>query len=86
MLKFEGKFNVGDVIRAYDFEPMQGRGDSFIEGKIVKLEADGLYYKAYVIEATRKVCNGKEYTNFDSGRCFVPYETSMDYDHRIFKI
>ena len=32
MLKFERVATVGDIIRAYDFKPMAGRDDAFIEG------------------------------------------------------
>lgn len=35
MLKFENTAEIGDCIRAYDFEPMPGREDRFVEGTVV---------------------------------------------------
>ena len=31
--KFQGKFKKGDMIKAYDHQPMQGRDEKFIVGK-----------------------------------------------------
>ncbi len=32
MLKFENTANIGDMIKAFDFKPMEGRPDSFMTG------------------------------------------------------
>ena len=49
MLKFEGIANVGDIIRAYDFKPMAGRDDAFIEGVVEKANCNesGFKFKNY---------------------------------------
>lgn len=31
------KFEVNDVIRSYDFKPMYGRPDCFVEGRVIEL-------------------------------------------------
>ena len=36
MLKFENTANVGDMIRAYDFEPMSDRPDSYLVGEVLE--------------------------------------------------
>lgn len=43
------KFEVGDYVRSYDFEPMSDREDRFVEGVIVdKVEDDNTYHH-YVV-------------------------------------
>jgi hypothetical protein len=37
MLKFAKIAQVGDTIRAYDFKPLVGREDCFVEGVVKKL-------------------------------------------------
>ena len=39
----------GDVIRAYDFKPMQGREDCFIEGEVIDAHSTEQGYQAYKI-------------------------------------
>jgi len=43
----------GDVIRAYDFKPMQGREDCFIEGKVIDAHSNEQGYQAYKIRVVR---------------------------------
>lgn len=38
MLKYEGKFKVGQTIKAYDFQPIEGRGECYIEGVVIGAE------------------------------------------------
>ena len=96
MLKFENTANVGDMIRAYDFEPMPDRPDSYLVGEVI--EKGPIYAKHHYTD-DRKVymCDG--YTVFvkDSvtgsvehdmqrvGRImYVPFEMSMtDFDNRV---
>ena len=82
-LKFEGKFAVGDYIRAYDFEPMRGRPDRFIEGVIVREERDMCLF--YVVKVEHDGINGVQGLRVGMD-ILVPMETSMDYDHRIFAL
>ena len=84
-LKFEGKFKVGDVIRAYDFKPMKGRSEVYIQGKIIK--AGSMIQGAKVYEI--KIANDSGETS--GGRVgdigYVPMQVSMmEYDDRIVKV
>jgi hypothetical protein len=51
MLKPE-KFEVRDVIRSYDFKPMVGREDCFVEGEVLAINSE-IGYKAYKIMVTK---------------------------------
>lgn len=93
MLKFENVANVGDVIKAFDFEPMEGRNDMYIIGRVIEkgpmyADMDGrqIYvcdgYKVFVKESH----SGSE--NYDIDRMgtemMVPFEMSMlDFDERV---
>ena len=39
----------GDVIRAYDFKPMLGRDDCYIEGRVVDAHSTELGFQAYKV-------------------------------------
>ena len=77
MLKFENTANVGDIIRAYDFEPMPDRPDSYLVGEV--LEKGEIYAKPHYT-APRKVymCNG--YT------IFVKDSVTGSVDHDIQRV
>lgn len=91
MLKFENIAKVGDTIRAYDFKPMVGRSDCFVEGKVLAVD-NSQGYKAFKIRVTKDVFDGKEYTAFGYGsrvtkEVFVPMQVSfMEYDARIINL
>ena len=56
MLKFEGKFKVGEVIQAYDFMPRPDIADSFILGRVVDEYNVQQRFVAYKVEVIlRKV-------------------------------
>jgi len=93
MLKFESVANVGDVIKAFDFQPMEGRDDSFITG-VVLAKGDMISE----VEEGRFVNIGQGYTikvihsesgseKFDAQRVsteiYVPFETTFDHDGRV---
>lgn len=83
MLKFEGKFKEGDVIRSMDCCSSR---DSFIEGVIIKLhdgsETNGV--KCIEFVATRRVLNGEEIPKVIGERIFTALEISfMEFDDRI---
>jgi hypothetical protein len=85
MLKFANIAKLGDTIRAYDFKPMLGREDCFVEGVITKIDNKG--YDCYVIVVTKDSWSDTE----DQGRVgkevFVPFEVSfMEYDARIINL
>ena len=62
MLKAE-KFEVRDIIRSYDFKPMVGREDCFVEGEILDIN-DEQGYTAYKIRVTKDSWSDAE----DKGR------------------
>jgi hypothetical protein len=95
MLKYENVAQVGDVIKAYDFEPMSDRKDSYLIGEVVK---KGKVYGKPNPEMAHEVYLGDAYTikviessssseSFDARRMgqemIVPFETSMDFDNRV---
>jgi len=88
MLKFEKIAKVGDYIRAYDFKPMRGRLDCYVEGEVIDIN-DTMGYKAYKIKVRNDVFDGK--MNESDGRVgldvFVPFQVSfMEYDSRIMNL
>lgn len=89
-LKFEGVAKVGETIRGYDFKPMVGRNDCFVEGT-VEAVTNEVGYKAYKVTCTKDVFDGKENSKGKSSRVgkivFVPMEVSfMEYDARIINL
>lgn len=85
----------GDTIRAYDFKPMLGRSDCFVEGKVLDPHAvisSGV--QAYKIRITRDVFDGKEFTeagykslgNRVGEIVYVPWFTTRDYQGRIINL
>jgi hypothetical protein len=90
-LKFENTATIGDTIRAYDFKPMDGRGDCYLEGVVNKIVSVGSAmggYRAFRVLVDRDVWNGEVET--DSTRIgtfvFVPMETSRDFDGRVVNL
>jgi hypothetical protein len=67
----------GDVIRAYDFKPMTGREDCFVEGQVIDAHNTEQGYQAYKIRVTRDSWSDAE----DKGRVgieiFVPWRVSF---------
>ncbi len=94
-LKFENTAVVGDTIIAYDFEPMEGRGDSYIVGRVVakgwidlQVSPDHLVknaYQAFTIVAECVVRGGAKAENASilGEEVFVPFESSCDWDGRV---
>jgi hypothetical protein len=85
MLKNANVATVGDIIRAYDFKPMVGREDCFVEGVVTKVDNKG--YDCFVI----KVIKDSWSDATDKGRVgqevFVPFEVSfMEYDGRVLNL
>ena len=91
MLKFQNIAKVGQTIRAYDFKPMVGRNDCFVEGVVLAVD-NSQGYKAFKIRVTKDVFDGKEFTQSGYGgrvtkEVFVPMEVSfMEYDARIINL
>ena len=77
----------GDVIRAYDFKPMTGREDCFIEGEVIDAHSIEQGYQAYKIRVTRDSWSD----NKDKGRVgiemFVPWRVSFsEFQGRIINL
>lgn len=91
MLKFEKVANVGDVIRGYDFKPMFGRNDCYVEGKVVEITTE-MGYKAFKVECLKDVFDGEVRTTKGEGsrvgqRIYVPMQTDfMEFDARIINL
>ena len=91
MLKFEGIAKVGDIIRAYDFKPMAGRDDAFIEGIVENANSNEFGFSAYKITVT--VDKFKKYETKATARnrvgqiAFVPHQTSFnEFDFRVINL
>ena len=91
MLKFENIAKVGQTIRAYDFKPMAGRSDCFVEGTVLAID-NSQGYKAFKIRVSKDVFDNKECTESGYGcrvtkEVFVPFQVSfMEYDARIINL
>lgn len=51
----------GDVIRSYDFKPMDGRNDLYVEGKVIQL-TNKHGYDAYEITVTKDSWTSEGYS------------------------
>lgn len=95
MLKFESLAKIGDVIKAFDFKPMEGRPDYFLTGEVI---AKGPMYKGHLDgDEIVKVYIGEGYTvrviggdakSKEMGRInvemYVPFQVDfMEYDERV---
>lgn len=69
----------GDVIRAYDFKPMVGREDCYIEGEVIDAHSTEQGYQAYKIRVTND--SWREGAD-DKGRIgiemYVPWRVSFN--------
>ena len=77
------KVLVGDKIRSYDFKPMDGRGDCFVEGIVTEFNALATCgYNAYKILVTKDVFDdeslpkGKKSSRVDA-TVFVPWRVDF---------
>jgi hypothetical protein len=85
MYKYEG-FEVGQRIKAYDFQPIPGRDEHFIEGTIIGVclagENTAVPYAHYLVVCDHDSDYDESYSRLDE-LIYVPMETSMDYDGRV---
>ena len=87
MLKFEG-IAVGTKIKAFDFEPFEGRTDRYIVGQItgtVFHEGAKFYTVACSDEHPRRVNDEYKFTRIDEV-ILVPMEMMMDFDNRVIPL
>jgi hypothetical protein len=82
--------NIGDTIRGYDFKPMVGRGDCYVEGVVQDInETQG--YAAFEILCDKVVFNGEVESKRESvllGKTiYVPVQVSfMEYPGRVMNL
>ncbi len=87
MLKFEEKFEVGQIIKAFDFEPSPDRSESFIIGEIIDADNDEQGFMAYKVRQIVHIMGGKHYPDEVDTEAWIPMEVSfMDFDERITKV
>jgi hypothetical protein len=85
MLKFANIARIGDTIRAYDFKPMVGREDCFVEGRIVEIDHKG--YDCFVIEVTKDSWSDAEDKGRVGHKVSVPFQVSfMEFDARVMNL
>ena len=86
------KVSVGQVIRGYDFKPMAGRNDCYVEGTVVELNAiQKCGYNAYKILVTKDVFDGESRPKGKGSRVdqtvFVPWRVSfMEFQGRVMNL
>jgi hypothetical protein len=85
-MKYENTAEVGDRIRAYDFE---GRDDCYVEGTVVSKDTEGRNkgFAAFVIvvevDGWPKHVNGGSRVGLTT---YVPMESMMDWDGRVVNV
>jgi hypothetical protein len=89
MLKFENTAEVGDLIKAFDFQPMSDRPDSFLVGHVIAKGTDhsigghNVRFGAYTVKVIHRVFAG-EIVHDCQDEVFVPFETSFtEHDERV---
>ena len=86
-----GKAKVGDVIRAFDFKPMAGRDDAFVEGVVENANCYEPGYHCFKITVTADKFEKYETTPHKENRVgrivFVPHQVSfMEYPSRVLNL
>ena len=78
----------GDVIRAYDFKPMVGREDCYIEGEVIDAHNTEMGFQAYKIRVTRDSwIEGENDTGRIGLEFFVPWRVSfMEFQGRVINL
>jgi len=91
-MKHSNKAVIGDTIRAYDFMPMAGRGDAYVEGVVENDRCTDLGYLAYKITVTADKFTGDVETEANRDNrigqiIYVPHEISfMEFDFRVLNL
>ena len=79
------KVEIRDVIRSYDFKPMVGREDCFVEGEVLAI-TDEQGYHAYKIVVTKDSWSDAEYSRVGE-TVYVPMSVSFsEYAGRIMNL
>lgn len=91
MLKFANVAKVGQIIRSYDFKPMYGRPDCFVEGRVLGFSNE-TGYDSIKIRVLVDEFDGKRFEEMGRGSrvgeiIYVPLEVSfMEYDARVVNL
>jgi hypothetical protein len=73
----------GDTIRAYDFKPMVGREDAFVEGVVQDTHCTTPGYQCYKITVTKDSWDGHR----NGQTVFVPWKVSFnEYPGRVINL
>ena len=90
--KHSNKAKIGDTIRAYDFKPMAGRGDTYVEGIVENDRSTERGYLAYkiTVKADKSIDEvetvASKYNRIGE-IVFVPHEISfMEFDFRVINM
>jgi len=83
----------GDVIRSYDFKPMVGRDDCYIEGRVVDAHSNEMGFQAYKVVVTKDHF-GNDSVSTEAGpnsrvghEMFVPWTVSfMEFQGRVINL
>lgn len=82
----------GDVIRSYDFKPMFGRADCYVEGIVEEVNNTEQYFQAYKITVVSDVFGGDAIQKGTPGcrigeTVFVPYRVDFqEYSGRVMNL
>ena len=80
MLKFENVAEVGNKIKAYDFQPMEGRPDRFLVGIVTNKGKTPLGFAGYTVTVTESA----GYAERVGLEMFVPFGMVFDeWDGRV---
>ena len=84
MLKFEGKFKIGDKIKSYDFPPMPDRESSWLEGTIIDDFNTEHGFNSFKVVITKRIFSGTTDSEEIGDFAWVPHQVSfLEYDERI---
>lgn len=87
MLKFENTAELGDIIRAYDFEPMPDRPDHYVTGRVIHkgpifVDIEGT--ERYICDGYTMLCSYDTNGSREGVKVHVPFEMGFtDFDGRV---
>lgn len=84
MKKFEAVAEVGDIVKCYDFEPMEGRPSRYIVGRVVeKGFISGYSIQGYRVAVLEDTC----YPEDPRDEIVAPFQVMfLEHDQRISKM
>lgn len=84
---FKNVAEIGDRIRAYDFQPIPGRVEYFIEGEVIDKSFNQNCHCFVVlcdVDTSDTLCENN--TARKGENVYVPFGTLMDWEGRVIKI